>query len=209
MIPQKSRELFDELQYAKSWRTDSEFVFEASKEKVNPNQTQLRCQSSKLYPSHPYQSTKEYHAAMRADYNHTKLPADSRACQTPNPTRRFCLRAGAAKLLVMSDLYVDECGHHYRGYWLTSYMSLDESMGTLFAKGRTAYPRPGSTFRGDYVTGNTYEVREKDFVYLTPLESQDRAKLNQALSGIERFFTKKDRLFFRARWRSPYPTLSF
>lgn len=195
VIRPKAHVLFDDLEYAKTWRPDREFVIDSQNRSINKNEAYLRCQSRKLYPSHPYQTTKEYHAALSAEYDYTKLPANSDACQIPNPSRRFCVRAGYAKVVLTSDLYVDECGNHYRGYWVTTYLSLHESMGTLFSKGRTAYQRLGSSFRGDYVTGNTYATEEKDFIYLTPLSSQDRLKLNSALETSTRFFTKRNNIF--------------
>jgi hypothetical protein len=113
----------------------------------------------------------------------------------PNPTRRFCLRAAAAKLVITSDLYVDDCGNHYRAYWLTAYQSNHESMGTLFAKGRTAYERLGSSFRNDYVTGATYGIKKEDFLYLTEISAKDQRNLTQSLTGIERHFKKNGKLF--------------
>lgn len=188
-------EYFDDLNHLKSWRTNSDFVINSPMRLIDQRRTTLRCQSNNLWPSHPYQSTKEYHAALFAEYDYFRLPPSSAACTIPNPTRRFCQRAATAKLVLTSDIYVDDCGHHYRAYWLSAYLSNHESMGTLFSKGRTAYERPGSSFRGDYVTGGSYGVKSDDFIYLTPLRENDQARLDQALKGIERFFTKKGKLF--------------
>lgn len=190
-----TQEYFGELTFLKAWRTNRDFVIDPARKNIDLASTQLRCNTDKLWPSHPYQSTKEYHAALVADYDYTKLPANSQACTIPNPTRRFCQRAASAKLVITSDLYVDDCGNHYRAYWLTAYMSNHESMGTLFAKGRTAYGRAGSEFRGDYVTGATYGVKMSDFISLSPLTGRDRVNLNQVSNGIDRHFRKNGKLF--------------
>lgn len=186
---------FEELTFLKPWKNDSDFVIDPANRNINQREKNFRCQSNNLWPSHPYQSTKEYHAALRAEYDYTRLPATSMYCMIPNPTRRFCQRAAAAKLVITSDLYVDDCGNHYRGFWLTAYASNFESMGTLFAKGRTAYQRPGSSFRGDYVTGATYGLKLQDFLYLTELSAKDQRNLTQSLTGIERHFKKNGKLF--------------
>ena len=188
-------EHFGELSFLKPWKSDSDFVIEAEKRMVDRREKIFRCQTDNLWPSHPYQSTKEYHAALRAEYDHARLPPTSSACMIPNPTRRFCLRAAAAKLVITSDLYVDDCGNHYRGYWLTAYQSNYESMGTLFAKGRTAYERPNASYRGDYVTGATYGLKRSDFLYLSVITVKDQTNLTQALQGVERFFKKSGKLF--------------
>ncbi len=190
-----AQEHFEDLRYLKPWKIDSDFVIDATQLVINKRESSFRCQTDHLWPSHPYQSTKEYHAALRAEYDYTRLPVSSSACMIPNPTRRFCQRAAAAKLVITSDLYVDDCGNHYRAYWLTAYQSNFESMGTLFAKGRTAYERPGSSVRGDYVTGETYGINKKEFLYLTPLSVKDQRNLSQSLQGIEIHFLKRGRLF--------------
>ncbi len=193
VIPRQ--EHFGEVKYLKPWRINRDFVIDPAMRNIDEQNTHLRCQSDNLWPSHPYQSTKEYHAALVAEYDYTKLPATSPACTIPNPTRRFCQRAASAKLVVTSDLYVDDCGNHYRAYWLTAYMSNHESMGTLFSKGRTAYERAGSAFRGDYVTGGTYGLKLNDFILLSPLKAKDQKNLKQALKDIERHFKKNGKIF--------------
>lgn len=195
LIAPKSYELFEDLEHARQWRADPEFVVENENLTINKKEVTLKCHSSKLFPSHPYQNTKEYHAAMMAQFNHFTLPADSIACQISNQLGKICVKAGSAKIVVTSDLYVDECGNNYRAYWVSHYYSHHESMGTLFSKGRTAYKKEGSAFRGDYVTGQTYPLHGSDFIYLTEINEKDKKRLDKSLEQINQFFTKKDLIF--------------
>lgn len=173
-------EVFPDTHLLQKWQASSEVVFD--KKPAMPsqlNEVPLDCRDKRLWPTHPQQYTKEYLHAVYANYDAHKLPINSRACLRPNPTRRYCIRATWANMIVMSDTFEDACGHRYRGYWLVTFLDSDESMGTLLSKGRTVYPKPNAQFAGEYEEGQTYPVPEKDFLLLTPLKAGDTAKIKQ------------------------------
>lgn len=143
----------------------------------------LSCEDKKLYPTHADQTTKAYHVFNAGIYNAQKLKGSDRACLRPSLYRNgsgiyYCVRADHIETAVISDTYKDRCGNFYRGFWRVTYMHADESMGTLFAKGRTMYVRPGAEFKGDYVLGGTYPVDEKEFLFLSPLFLTDKEKID-------------------------------
>ena len=180
------------------WRDSTDFVIVNALSPDEAGKTPLSCKNSKLWPTHPYQTTKEYLWAGFAHYQHHKLPVDSYACLRPNPTNRFCLMGAIAMAVVMSDTFEDECGNVYRGYWLVSYLKHDENMGTLFSKGRTAYPRPGSPYEYDMIEGNTYPLKNSDFLFLgalLPLD-HDNIALEQD-RALKNGFTRKAKAFLR------------
>ncbi len=164
---------FPDPEYLLKWEEHTDFVLDNPLPPFRIQEKQFSCQVRKLYPTHPSQGTKDYSYAAFARYNHGKLPPASYACEIKNPTGRFCLRASSAIMVVMSDTYEDECGNYYRGYWLTTYLKSDESMGTLFSKGRTAYQKPNSQFANDLAEGGTYFVAPKEFFLLGELLPKD------------------------------------
>lgn len=158
------------------WQLDREFVDGRERSPDQSRPVQLKCDKNKLWPTHPQQTTKDYLFAVFSQYDHGKLKADSYPCRTPNPTRRFCLRGDVAKVVVMSDVYEDECGNVYRGYWLMTFQKSDENQGTLSARGRTFYiDQNGSNFR----LGHTYPVNKSEFLFLGGLLPGDLAKAKQ------------------------------
>lgn len=172
---------YPDTRYLKPWQIDDDVVLSSklpTPEEIG--QISVACEDKRLFATHPQQTTKEYMYALWADYDYTKLPVDSVACTIPNPTRKYCLRATWAKLVVMSDTFEDSCGNQYRAYWMVNYLMADESMGTLVSKGRTIYEKPRSQFPGEFVTGNTYELREDDFLMLSPVWKGDQIKINQS-----------------------------
>lgn len=183
--------LFPDAKYLKMpWTTYHEFDVDGTK--FPPNRIQvlsLNCRDKKLYPTHPQQFTKDYIMGVVAPYDRLTLPALSSSCIIPNPTKKFCLSAQRAVVAVMSDTYQDSCGNLYRGYWMVSYrigggpkMS-EDTMGTLFAKGRTQYEKPHSDFPGkEFIDGNTYAVDQKEFLVLGTLLPTDKKKILEAQS---------------------------
>ena len=122
-----------------------------------------------------------------AKYDNRRLPGTSDACATPTTTKKFCIVAQRAVVSIMSDTYQDSCGNFYRGYWFLNYRvgggpsKSEDNMGTLFSKGRTQYPKRGAQFAGEVEDGNTYPVDVKNFLFLSPLLPNDRARIREAL----------------------------
>ncbi len=180
------------------WQSNDDFVINKP---VSPTEIPVRplaCESKNLYPTHPYQSTKEYIHAAFSMYDHRMLSPDSYACLTPNPTRKFCLRGATALLVVMSDTYEDDCGNFYRGYWLLTYLKSDESMGTLFSKGRVLYEKPDAEFPGEYDEAGTYIVKSGDFFLLGDLLPEDRENIRvEEERALRDGFKKSGKLYER------------
>lgn len=180
------------------WRLNDEFVINKP---ISPSQIfekPLTCETKNLYPTHPYQSTKEYIHAVFSMYDHTILPPDSHACLTPNPTRKYCLRGSTAIMVVMSDTYEDDCGNYYRGYWLVTYLKSDENMGTLFSKGRVLYEKPEAEFPGEYYEAGTYVVNRNDFFTFGELLPGDRENIRaEEERSLRAGFRKNGKLFER------------
>lgn len=156
------------------WKKNDDIVMD--KKPLMPNQlqqTELNCKDRRLWPTHPQQDTKEYSYGDFAYYDYTKLPARSSACTIPNPTKKYCLRATSAHLTIASDLFEDNCGNIYRGYWFVSYLKSDENMGTLLSKGRTVIPRPNSEFENDLMNGDSYVLDRDIFLFLAKPSKQD------------------------------------
>ena len=158
---------FPESQYIiNNWSTYTEFSVDGGQFPLrNVTKVQLNCADKKLYPTHPQQFTKEYIMGLTADYKRTEMPGTATSCITPNFNKKYCLLSQRAVVAIMSDIYEDSCGNLYRGYWFLSYRvgggpsKSEDSMGTLFAKGRTQYEKPHSEFPGkEFIDGNTYPV---------------------------------------------------
>lgn len=165
--------VFPDPQFLKSWNLSQDYIFD---ERIGPSdirKTQLQCPVKTLWPSHPQQTAKEYHHAVWAHYDHGKLSPESHACLRPNPTRKFCVLATYANAVFLSDLFQDECGNYYRGMQLIAFLKSDESMGTLFSKGRTVYPKPDSPYENEFETGETYPVQVSDFLFLSPVSNTE------------------------------------
>jgi hypothetical protein len=180
------------------WRMNEEFVINRP---VLPSEISLKpfaCGTKNLYPTHPYQTTKEYLHAVFSMYDHGTLPPTSYACLTRSPNGRFCLRGAVALMVVMSDTYEDDCGNYYRGYWLVTYLKSDENMGTLFSKGRVLYEKPDAEFPGEYVEAGTYVVKASDFFILGELLSDDQEKIRvEEERALRSGFRKAGKLFIR------------
>lgn len=183
---------FPDSQLLKGWKKSSDFTIIRNEDPKLVVKKELRCDKQSLWPTHPQQMTKEYHFAAWSHYDHGRLKPNSAACQRANPTNRFCVMATYANAVVMSDTFSDECGNSYRGYWTVSYLKSDETMGTLFSKGRTVYPKPNAEFPGEYQTGDSYETHVSEFLFLSPL-SQNELKLikkSQVEALKEGYFTQ-------------------
>ncbi len=179
------------------WRKSNDVAYDSNpREPSALNIKSLRCGDRTLWPTHPQQTTKNYLYGIFASYDHTKLPPTSDACNRPAPNGRFCLTATLAYLFVMSDTYQDSCGNYYRGYWMVNFLKKYDNMGTLLSKGRTVYQTPGSQFRGDYQTAQTYGVEAADFLFLTELDSGDMAKIRRdSEAALRGGFTKRGLAF--------------
>lgn len=190
--------VFPESQYLQSWRESTDFVIEGSLTPEEASPKEHQCASGKLWPTHPSQSTKEYLWAQFAHYDHFKVPVTSYACLRANPSGRFCVMAAIALAVVMSDTFEDDCGNLYRGYWLVTYFKSDENMGTLYSKGRTAYPRPGSEYEYDMIEGDTYPLQQSDFLFLGELRPFDREKISlEQERAAQNGFKRVNRQFLR------------
>ena len=179
------------------WRPSSDIAYAGTP----PMPSQLievavNCHDKKLWPTHPQESTKEYLYGIVANYDYSKLPPSSDACLRPNPTNRFCLYSTWANLIVMSDLFQDSCGVKYRAYWLVSFLKSDDNMGTLLSKGRTVYPKPNAEFPGEYITGYTYPIEIKVFLFLGTLWRGDQEKIDQAQAEAFKHGYKLDGMSF-------------
>jgi hypothetical protein len=142
------------------------------------------CIDKHLYPTHPHQLTKIYHVYRVGDFNQSEVPANSQICKiSSRPTeasaKKFCLRADSYHHAVISDTFADACGNFYRGIWRVGFLKSDETMGTLFSKGRTLYQNPKSEFENDLVVGPTYALERKDFLFLTPLFDGDLLRIKK------------------------------
>lgn len=189
---------FPDPQALGPWRVNEEFVINKPVLPSDILPKPLTCSTKHLYPTHPFQSTKEYLHAVFSMYDHGILPASSYACLTRSPNGKFCLRGASAMMVVMSDTYLDDCGNYYRGYWLTTYLKSDESMGTLFSKGRVLYEKPDAEFPGEYEVAGTYTVNAIDFFLLGELLPDDMEKIRTEEEQASRAgFRKSGKLFVR------------
>jgi len=140
---------------------------------------ELKCDKTELFPTHPSQATKLYHAAQIGLYQQTKIPGTSEACKISGKFKTTrgtlpCLMADSLKYFAISDTYQDRCGNFYRGLVEVRFWSRDESMGTLFSRGRTVYPKPHSDFEGEMEEGGTYAVDYNDMLLVTELFPGDQ-----------------------------------
>ena len=145
----------------------------------------FQCDQTTLYPTHADQTTKIYHQFDYAQFDLGKLKADDRACLMPSKFKNasgqyYCQMGDTYYTAIISDTYKDRCGHVYRGYWRVSYLHQDENMGTLFAKGRTMYPKPNADYPGDVQLGGTYPVEASEFLFFSPLFNGDEAAIQKA-----------------------------
>jgi hypothetical protein len=199
-------DLFPDGQYIEtSWRTYSEFNVDGSH--FPPNKIQilpLTCAKKNLYPTNPQQNTKVYIYGVYSNYNHVRLPGTSSSCITPSFNKKHCLRAQSAVVAVMSDVYQDSCGNFYRGYWRLNYrigggpQMSEDTMGTLFSKGRTVYEKPNSSFPGkEFVDGDTYPVDVKNFMFLGSVLPGDQQKVKNAQAmALRSGYTLKNRIWY-------------
>jgi hypothetical protein len=142
-----------------------------------------------LFPTHPQQFTKIYHVFRRGEYDAQEVPSASSVCKAAsNGQRRFCLATDYFEHAVISDIYQDGCGYLYRGIWKTGFLGREETMGHLFSKGRTLYPKPRSQFDKDMEEGNTYALDRKEFLFLTPAFEGDFEKAGKYKEASETSF---------------------
>jgi hypothetical protein len=152
-----------------------------------------------LYPTHPQQDLKKYSLSQWTSYDIEKLSGKDRECLVPSKTVRpdgsvLCFRSDELHLEILSDTFMDDCGNMYRAFQRLQYLKQDETMGTMFSKGRTAYADPASDWVGQYIAGPTFPVEATQFIKIGPLLSTDKAKIDRlrlkALAGNLRFDAK-------------------
>lgn len=190
--------IFSDSQFLERWQKSSNIVVDPkSPRPIDLDLRSPNCAKDKfLYPAHPQQDTKEYLYGAYANYTHHKIPVDSSACMTRNPGKTYCLRATYANMVIMSDIYQDGCGNLYRGYWLTSYLKNEESMGTLFSKGKTAYPKLRSEFPGEYEMGGTYKIPKSEFLFFGQLLPNDLKRVQEGRAQAKKFGYRFENLLF-------------
>ena len=160
------------------------------------------CDKPGLFPTHPQQTTKIYHRFLFAKFDERKLKRSDRACRmgSTNMASRLtqpCLIADAGEDVVLSDTYMDQCGHKYRGFWQTTFLKKDETIATLFSLGRALIENRRAGYPGAYVVGPTHEVDAMRFIFLTDLFNGDeeRIRTNQAESQSSHHYDPTTRLY--------------
>jgi hypothetical protein len=185
------------------WKKSSEVAFEGTPPVPSQlTEVPFACNDKKLWPTHPQQYSKEYVYAIQTDFDRLRLPPLMNSCIIPNPTKKYCLRAQTANVMVMSDIFEDSCGNKYRAYWVVTFRTgggpsrSEDNMGTLLSKGRTQYEKPHAQFKGEYVTGYTYPVNPNDFIFLGKIYPGDLAKMKAAQAeALRQGFTLKGKSF--------------
>jgi hypothetical protein len=123
------------------------------------------------------------------------VPADSRTCKIASKSAKpVCLLTDIFEYAVISDVFEDNCGNIYRGYWNVGFLKQDDNMGMLLSKGRTVYPKANAEYAGETEVGSTYAVDAKDFLFLgAPLaaDKDTAAKLAQEANASHTFDTAK------------------
>ena len=169
---------------------------------IDPNQLhpqEVACNSPTLYATHPYQSSKDYHIFKYGTYNHAKLKGTDRVCTIPgrepnSEGKLLCFKGDTYNFTLISDTFMDACGNFYRAFWEVVFLGKDDTMGTLFSKGRTMYPKEGASYAGDMVEGQTYPLEKSDFVLVTNIFPGDWEKMkslrDQATHGAFRYDEK-------------------
>lgn len=190
-----SSSLVPDPQALKNWR-DAGFA--------STNQSELdqwraenlpsNCSDQNLYPTHPQQSSKQYHIHQIASYAHFDLPAESVMCAiTTRPSsasaRKYCLKAYQLNYVVLSDIFQNSCGEKFRGFWQVVFSSKNEKMQLLFSKGRSLVKNPESEFEGDFVVDGTSAVPKEDFFFLAPLFPGDLERAKDLREGARQNFT--------------------
>ena len=190
------------------WKFSSSYQAEG-KDLKNIKKIKISCGANLILPAHPQQDTKQYHLAVYGYYGKGLMKGGPNGkfgeiCQTwslaTKDKDKTCLRSETLNLIVMSDVYRDQCGRLYRGYFRKMYFSSDESMGTLVSPGKTFYQKPKQEFEGIVETyvGETYPVKVSDFLYFTELFPGDIVKVQQGLeraSGAGQFLDPESGLF--------------
>lgn len=153
------------------------------------------CDQPQVFPTHADQTLKLYHVFDSAEFDLARLKFDDPACLLPSRYKNaagqyYCQRSDIYYTAIISDTYRDRCGNVYRGYWRTSFLKENENMGTLFAKGRTMYPKPNATFPGDVQLGGTYPVEASEFLFFSELLAGDA-------DGIQKSFIDNQKTILR------------
>lgn len=166
-----------QAQAFQGWSDDASLVEPPRVEDVH--HVAVACADKHLFPTHPASDRKRYHRAAIGHYDHFKVDGSSDVCKIKGTTKDpqtgllRCAAATEMQYMVLSDTFEDACGHFYRGFWEVSFLTTDETMGTLISRGRTVYEKPSSEFKGDMYDGATYPVAEADLVAVAELQAGD------------------------------------
>lgn len=117
----------------------------------------LNCPIDRLWATHPQQTTKEYVYAVWASYMDHQF--------------------SDANAIVMSDLFMDECGNSYKGFWVVPFLTREETMNTLVSIGRTIIKKPQG-FPGEFIPGPTHDLASNEFLFLTFPTAEDLWKID-------------------------------
>ena len=129
------------------------------------------CNDKPLMPTGPSQMTKLYHEYKWGEYSLKNLFGDDpdRLCRihNNNSKQKYCARADLIFTVVISDLYKDDCGKTFRGFWRQTFLQQDETMGALQSLGRSLVKVPNSPFPKDFMPGPSNLVGQSAFMFLT------------------------------------------
>lgn len=202
------------------WRN----IYEISLPESALRRKQFSCPDPQLFPTHPQQTLKQYHRYDAANYSAADLDARDDECVVSRLTRASevartriieeedrngrripCIVATQSHYVTISDTYIDRCGNYYRGVYSINFLKIDESMGTLFSKGRTTYDDDEENRRtgysGNTYSGNTYAVPVSEFDYLAELLPGDMEGINRgrAIAIGNTHDLAQDKLIFISR----------
>lgn len=176
-------------EWLSNWSTSEGAQFDAGKIAHIP----FSCaRDPNLYPTHPQQDRKFYHVSRYAEYDTARVPGDDeRLCKIPqkyfdkrHQNRPFCVRAYSAEQYVLSDTFQDACGHFYRGFWEKTFVTSDETMGTLSSLGRATWSNPDLSHKVEQPTidGSTFPVPASKFLFFAPLFGKDHEAIQNDIS---------------------------
>jgi hypothetical protein len=146
------------------------------------------CEDTTLYPTHPSMSLKKYNFIYIGKYQVTRLDRSSPACRVASPMKSNmkCIAPDDLYHYLLSDTYRDRCGNFYRGFVRKVFFKKMEKMETLFSPGRSLIKTPGSPIPGDYTIQSTRAVLAQDFLFLTSLFENDKARMQIEIQSIEK-----------------------
>jgi hypothetical protein len=173
------------------WRNSSDELGGGIRRPETYLPVKLNCKGD-LRPSHPQQYMKQYHRSQWGAYDQFKLDGNNPLCaikgSTVNPQGVLrCMRADFLKYVVLSDLFVDECGRLLRGFWEVRFEKSKEKEESLVSLGRSLKRKIGASFEKELEEGPTTAVPPSAFLFITDPEGDDEKRVaraqNQALAN--------------------------